>query len=301
HPPIVPLQAYLDLYRHAQIDPPKRGSWCSDGADEAHAIAGSRFKGSKFTDAQVLEIRRAFYALCTHIDHQIRVLIGTLREEGILDDTIICFSSDHGDMIGTHNMWAKRMLYQSSVNVPMILVGRRGDPRVPEGSVDDRIVGWQDIMPTLLDLCGIPIPPSVEGISMVGTRKRDWLYCEVGEDDHASRAITNGTHKLIYYPVGNRSQLFDIRNDPDECNNLAADGKRAGTLKELQSILISQLYGGDEKWVKDGALVGRPHKPFIPGGNRTLSAQRGDHWPPPPVTNIPQIEWNPEKTAGPRE
>ena len=297
HPPIVPLQAYLDLYRNAEIDPPKQGAWCSDGTQNTHAIAGSRYKGSKFTPTQVLEIHRAFYALCTHIDHQIRVLVGTLREEGILDDTIICFTSDHGDMIGTHQMWAKRVLYHSSVNVPMILVGRRGDPRVPEGVVDDRIVGWQDIMPTLLDLCGIETPKSVEGLSMVGDRKRDHLYLEVGEDDHASRAITNGTHKLIYYPVGNRCQLFDIRNDPDECTDLAGDKSLAGLQAELQALLIRQLYGGDEAWVKDGRLVGKPHKPFLPGGNRSFSAQRGDHWPPPPVTNIPQIEWNPEKAA----
>jgi arylsulfatase A-like enzyme len=73
------------------------------------------------------------------------VLIGTLREEGILNNTIICFSSDHGDMLGNHSMWAKRVLYQPAVNVPMIVVGPTGDPRVPDGTTDERIVGWQDI------------------------------------------------------------------------------------------------------------------------------------------------------------
>ena len=66
-------------------------------------------RGDKFTSHQITAARRAFYALCTHIDHQLRVLLGTLREEGELDNTIICFTSDHGDMLGNHGMWAKRL------------------------------------------------------------------------------------------------------------------------------------------------------------------------------------------------
>ncbi len=71
----------------------------------------------------IAQIRRAFYALCTHIDHQLRLVIGTLREEMILDNTIICFTSDHGDMLGNHGLWAKRLFYEDSANVPMLLMG----------------------------------------------------------------------------------------------------------------------------------------------------------------------------------
>jgi arylsulfatase len=294
HPPLVPLQTYLDMYRPFKIDEPQVADWVMR-SDAPYAVQGAAFKGSKLNAQQQLEVRRAFYALCTHIDHQIRVLIGTLREEGILNKTIICFSSDHGDMLGNHSMWAKRVLYQPSVNVPMILIGATGDSRVPEGRTDDRIVGWQDIMPTLLDLCGIEIPETVEGISMVGHKGRDWLYCEVGEDLHASRMVTDGRYKLIYYPVGNRSQLFDTIEDPSEMTDLSENPEHKAKLDQLSQVLISQLYGGDEAWAKDGAFVGAALKKFHPAGNRTLSAQRGSHWPPPPQMNIPQIEWNPEK------
>src|SRR5258705_2146400 len=167
---------------------PVVASWVYDKA-APYAVQGAAYKGSKLSKQQALEVRRAFYALCTHIDHQIRVLIGTLREEGILSNTIICFTSDHGDMLGNHDMWAKRMLYEPSANVPMILVGAAGDARVPEGTVDNRVVGWQDIMPTLLDLCHIATPKTVEAMSMVGSKRRDSLYCDVGEDLHASRMV----------------------------------------------------------------------------------------------------------------
>lgn len=276
HPPMVPLQAYLNMYRDVEIDEPYFGSW-AEADDLPFAIKSSVTRGRKFNRDAVREIRRAFYALCTHIDHQIRVLVGTLREEGLLDDTIICFSSDHGDMLGNHGMWAKRVLFQPSVNIPLILVGTRGCRRVPENAVDDRLVGWADIMPTLLDLCGLPIPSSVEGLSAIGEKRRQHMYCEVADDDHASRMVTDGRYKLIYYPVGNASYLFDLRNDKNEQVNLADDEAHQDVRDKLAGILIGELYGGDETWASGGRLKGTPPKKFLPGGNRTLSAQRGEH------------------------
>lgn len=292
HPPLVPLDAYLDMYRDVEIDQPRIGDW-TRSENLPYAIRSAVYRGGKYSPRAIRDIRRAFYALCTHIDHQIRVLVGTLREEGLLNDTIICFTSDHGDMLGEQNMWAKRLLYQPSVNVPMILVGVRGSQRVRENVVDERLVGWRDVMPTLLDLCDIPIPATVEGLSMVGDERRDYIYCEVADDDHASRMIADGRFKLIYYAVGNVSQLFDLISDPNELTDLADDPAHGEVRARLESLLVQELYGGDEAWASDGRLRGLPAKPFVPGGNRTLSAQRGGHWPPPPITDIPQIEWNP--------
>lgn len=298
HPPMVPLRDYLDMYRDVAIDEPFIGAWTQDVEALPFAVRSSVMRGRKFNRDMVRDIRRAFYALCTHIDHQIRVLVGTLREEGLLDDTIICFTSDHGDMLGNHGMWAKRVLFQPSVNVPLILIGRRGSKRVPENVVDDRLVGWSDIMPTLLDLCDIPIPDTVEGMSMLGERRRSHIYCEVADDDHASRMVSDGRYKLIYYPVGNALYLFDLEKDANEERNLAHDEAHRDIRQRLIELLIGELYGGDEAWAADGRLIGLPAKTFVPGGNRTLSAQRGDHWPPPPITDIPQIEWNPQASTG---
>jgi hypothetical protein len=65
-------------------------------------------------------------------------------------------------------------------------------------------------------------------------------------------------------------------------------------LERLSGILAEQLYGGDEAWVRDGQLVGLPARRFMPGPNKGLSSQRGDHWPPPPKTDMPQIRWRHE-------
>src|SRR5690606_143116 len=99
HPPLVPLQAYLDLYRDFTPPMPLIGSWAADD-DAPYPVRAVQQVWGRYSPEQILGIRRAFYALCTHIDHQLRLVIGTLREEQILDNTIILFTADHGDMLG---------------------------------------------------------------------------------------------------------------------------------------------------------------------------------------------------------
>jgi arylsulfatase A-like enzyme len=282
HPPLVPLQSYLDLYRDYTPPAAEMGAWATEPG-LPYALQAVQAGWGPFTPAQVQGIRRAFYALCTHIDHQLRLVIGTLREEQLLDNTIILFSADHGDMLGDHGLWAKRLFYEGAANVPMILVGAAGDARVGHHRVDPRLVGWQDVMPTLLDLAGIPIPESVEGLSMVGEVRREFLYGECGEDAMATRMVRDARYKLIYYPVGNHCQLFDLEADPTERVDLAGQAELASVQARLTEQLINELYGGDLAWVEEGRLVGLPDQAYTLKPDRGLSGQRGIHWPPPPL------------------
>ena len=233
--------------------------------------------------SQVAWARRAFYALCTHIDHQLRVVIGTLREEGLMDDTIVLFTADHGDMLGVHGLWAKRLYYEQSANVPMILVDRAGDNRGGHNRTDNRLVGWQDVMPTLLGLAGIEVPDTVDGISMAGDEKREYLYGECGENAQATRMMHDGRYKLIYYPVGNRSQLFDLEEDPEERSDLSGSQRHAEIMRRLTARLVEELGDRDGPWLRNGELAGLPDRVYAQPPNRGLSGQRGLHWPPPPV------------------
>ncbi len=282
HPPLAPLECYMDMYRDIDVDMPYCGTWATVPEKLPLPIRGRQMQDAHFTEDQIRSARQAFYALCTHIDHQLRVVIGTLREEGLLNNTILLFTSDHGDMLGNHQLWAKRLFYEDSANVPMLLVGVAGDERVGHHRVDDRLVGWQDVMPTLLHLAGIDIPDTVEGISMVGGEKRERLYGECSEGAQATRMIHDGRFKLIYYASGNYRQLFDLQADPRELIDLAPNLEYADVLEQLTNHLIRELYGGDENWVQDGALVGLPDRDYNPSPNCALSGQRGLHWPPPP-------------------
>jgi arylsulfatase A-like enzyme len=284
HPPLVPLETYVSYYRQLPIEPPFGGPWAEDETRLPQALRMNRDYYGRYEEAALAEVRRAFYALCTHIDHQLRVVIGTLREEAIFDDTIVLIAADHGDMLGDFGLFAKRTFYESSANVPMILMGRAGDDRLGHGRSDDRLVGLQDLMPTLLDLAAIPVPQSCDGVSMVVERRRRTLYGDCLEDLSATRMLHDGRYKLIWYPAGNHVQLFDLENDPAESSNVADCADHADTRKRLEAALVEELYGVDldRGWVADGRLVGFEPPPYRPKPERSLSGQRGLHYPQPP-------------------
>ncbi|MCB2056076.1 MAG: sulfatase-like hydrolase/transferase, partial [Geminicoccaceae bacterium] len=285
HPPLVPLQIYMDLYRRLEMDEPVVGEWAVDDAKLPRALRMIRHFYPRFSPFEIDEIRRAFYALCTHIDHQLRVVLGTLREEGLLDDTILTFTADHGDMLGDQGLWAKRTYYESSARIPMLLAGAAGDDRVGVDRTDDRLVGLQDVMPTLLTLAGVPVPGTCQGRDMVQGPRRDFLYGDCVETHGACRMLHDGRHKLIWYPAGNRLQLFDLKDDPHERHDRAGDPAMAELRARLVAELVRNLWGRDVEagWVQDGALVGYDPGPFEARPDRSFSGQRGLHYPEPPA------------------
>jgi len=286
HPPLVPLASYLERYRARAMEPAVRGDWAEDNTTWPPGLRLARDYWAALPPVQLADAKRAFYALCTHVDHQLRILIGTLREQEMLDDTIILLCADHGDMLGDHGLYAKRLMYEGSANVPMILVGRAGCPRVGPNRVDDRLVGMRDIMPTLLDLAGVAVPASCEGLPMTGPVKRETFYGESLSGAKATRMMHDGRHKLVWYPVGNVIQLFDLDADPRELRDLSGAPGCAATRRRLEAALAAELYGGDERWAKDGRLVGEPDDGTMRmAPNRGLSGQRGYHQPWPPMTD----------------
>jgi len=291
HPPLVPLKTYMDYYRQFEMDAPLAAPWAADEAGLPHALRMIRNFYPDWSPGVIQEIRRAFYALCTHIDHQIRIVHGTLREEGLLDNTILMFISDHGDMLGDFGLFAKRTYYERSAGIPMILAGLPGDSRIGPDRVDDRLVGLQDVMPTLLDLCSIPVPETCDGMSIVGETRRATLYGDCLESPGGSRMLHDGRMKLIWYPAGNRLQLFDLETDPKELDDLADDSAHRATRDRLVEALVKELWGADidQGWVEDGNLKG-----FDPGNppqrpDRSLSGQRGLHYPQPPEAGKDQM------------
>lgn len=312
HPPLVPPPVYWDLYRDLEPQWPHYGEWVPEAwrSDKASGGPQSPDGGSSVqppwrvrqqhaawhvdTPAAVRTALRAFYALCTHIDHQLRIVIGTLREEGILDETILLFTADHGDMLGQHGLWAKRLFYEGSANVPLIIVPQQSRQDIQPGVTDARLVGLQDVMPTLLDLAGIdPLQP-IDGASVFTQSPRETLYGECNEGSMATRMIHDGRYKLIYYPAGNRFQLFDLESDPGETVDLSSTSDHCETKERLTRLLIDELYGSDRDWLDEtGQLVGLPEEGLPATANRGLALQRGTHWPPPPVSSPQPGETNP--------
>lgn len=293
HPPLVPPQRFLDHYQDVEIDTPYIGEWARDVSALPYNLQGVASR-AVYSEREIVWARRAFYALCTHIDQQIGAILGTIREEGVLDDTIVMFTSDHGDMLGNHGLWAKQTYYEGSTNVPMIVVGTKDDPLTGFNRTDERLTGMQDVMPTLLELCDIDVPDTVVGQSMFSDDVRETIFGEFGEEEHSSRMVRDARYKLIWYPVGNIFQLFDLKKDPTEMFDIANQEEASDILHRLQQILLNELYGSDDKWIDDGRLVGQPGKTFRPGPNRGLSLTRGHQWPVPPVNPKGDMNFFPE-------
>lgn len=278
HPPLVPLSAYMDMYSEIEINEPFCGTWREE--EEIYKIMGEA--ESSYSKKEIIRARRAFYAQCTHIDFQIRLLIGTLKECGLLDDTILVFTSDHGDMLFDHHMVAKRCMYENASRIPLIISGKPiYDKYGAGGKVESKLGAQQDLMPTILDICGISQVENMDGFSLLSEYNRKYLYGEVSEGRMATRMIHDGRYKLIYYPYGNVIQLFDLKNDRKEQNNLSKNPAYKNICGKLTKILEKELYGEDLNWMIDGELRGIE----IGGGSASpdfgLINQRGYHWPPP--------------------
>jgi arylsulfatase A-like enzyme len=277
HPPVNPPAPYLDLYRHAEIDLPVWGDWSQRIADMPYAlqVGAYKFAMAHATEEEMRWAKRGWYATLTHIDHQIRVVLGYLREEGLIDNTILGFTADHGDMLGDHHQWAKGVMFDAAAKIPLLLVPPRGEDHFAPSSRDDRLVELRDVMPTLLEMAGLAIPDSVEGHSLLGSTRRPYLYGEHHENDLANRMIREQRYKLIYWPVGNSVQLFDLEEDPREQHDLADEPAHRDTRERLERLLVEEMYGGDVEWVREGRLVGLPHREAQPQDVRRLVSQRG--------------------------
>ena len=180
-----------------------------------------------------------YYGMISHLDECVGRLLDVLKETGHADNTIIFFAGDNGLAVGQHGLMGKQNLYEHSVRVPLIISG----PGIPKGERREALCYLLDVFPTICDLVGLPIPESVEGISLAPVirgekgRIRDTLFFAY---KNFQRAVTDGRFKLIEYFVGGErvTQLFDLEEDPWELNNLADDPKYTDQLERLREEMV---------------------------------------------------------------
>ena len=276
HPPLIPIERMMRRYDNVELEPLIKDDWEVDDT-----VKLLRNTAERYSEKEIEMARKAFYAQCTYLDASIRSLLGAMKEEGLLDNTLIIFMSDHGDMLFDHGMVAKRLFYENSARIPFILSGYPIQKYRGKG-IEKKLCSVADIMPTLLDICGIEKPEGMDGISLVSeTEKRDYVFGEIGTDSKATRMIRDEHYKLIWYPYGNKLQLFDMDNDRKEIHDLSKDPAYGETLRRLKKLMLENLHDDDE-WIKDGDLAGyEPEgteiRPDFSFGNQ----RSGYHWPYP--------------------
>jgi len=201
---------------------------------------------------------KGYFAAVTGVDDQFGRILRALDEEGLADDTIVVFASDHGEMMGGHARMGKVAWYDESLLTPFIL---RWPGRVPARR-DDLLLSVPDIMPTLLEMTGLAdaIPPEVQGTSRAGIflggegdRPASALYLNAGPDDPAGGARGVRTHRHTFVierlpEGGERTWLFDNEEDPFQLANVAAD--RPDLVERLTKETNGWLVKTGDPWLE---------------------------------------------------
>ena len=189
-------------------------------------------------------VRRAYYALVTYVDQKVGELLDALETNGFLEDTLVVFSSDHGDMLCEKGMVQKRTFYEWSARVPLIL---RFPDQWKAGTVVDAPVSLIDLLPTFLDLAGVPAENRLpyDGRSLIGlldgSDSENWEAFSENASDSMVEApcvmLRQGKFKYVYIH-GYEDQLFDLIEDPGEWHNLVSDPDHAEIGQSMKSRIL---------------------------------------------------------------
>jgi len=268
HSPYDPPQRYLDMYRDANIPAPAIGDWCGEFAelrDPATTAKDAPF--ANFGDEYAINSRRHYYANITFIDDQIGEIIRVLKEKGMYDNALICFTSDHGDMMGDHYHWRKTYPYEGSAKIPLIVKWPdQMQTSVAKGSPIAQPVELRDFLATFIDIAGGTVPDDMDGRPLrllaqgetAGWRRYiDLEHATCYRKENYWCALTDGKIKYVWNFHTGTEQLFDLVKDPHELRECSADKKYRKQLAQLRQAMIEHLSERGEGYVKDGELVKR--------------------------------------------
>ncbi|MDR1383559.1 MAG: sulfatase-like hydrolase/transferase [Planctomycetaceae bacterium] len=189
------------------------------------------------TEYAVRVHRREYYAIISHLDTQIGRIVDALEKSGKKENTYIFLAADNGLAVGSHGLFGKQNLLEHSVKVPLLVAG----PGLPKNQRISEPVYLQDIVPTSLHVAGISIPDHIQFKSLlplIHGEEQQHYVAVYGAYMMLQRMVRKDNFKLIVYLENNIRLLFDLKNDPDEINNLADKPQYATKIQELLDELI---------------------------------------------------------------
>ena len=185
-------------------------------------------------------MKRHYFAKITTVDEQIGRVLASLEARGWLEDSLLIFCSDHGEMLGDHGLAYKWLMYDPIVHVPLI-IRHPGSKEKPVEVTD--LVSLMDLGPTILEAAGVEIPTYLEGRSLLPylhgepVAPRAFVFCE----DNYQVMMRSPTHKLVYYIGQEAGELYDLAADPHELENLWDRPAHAALKNELRTRLLEWL------------------------------------------------------------
>lgn len=266
HLPFVAPKKYWDLYDPAEIeladnpDPPRNApAYAATTWGELRAYVGMPRTGP-LTEEQARQAIHGYWAAVSYIDAQIGRLLETLDRLQLRENTVVILWGDHGWQLGEHGFWCKHTNYEAAARAPL-LISVPGQPH--RGAKCDRLVEFVDIFPSLCDVCGLPTPPGLEGISFrplieqpdrPGKRAVFHVYPRTipGHGPALGRAIRTERYRLVEWQAERDGfteyELYDLEIDPKENENVAADPRYAQAAAELTRRLHRGWQGERPEW-----------------------------------------------------
>jgi arylsulfatase A-like enzyme len=236
--------------------------------ESARSYAGHAPGFAEHSAEQIQEIKAQYYAMVSLVDAEVGRILDVLEAEGLAEDTLVVFSSDHGEMLGDHQMLLKGpMLFDCSVRVPLLI---RWPGNVPAGTVREELVEWIDLSRTLLAAAGDPPFPRAQGRDLAllwgdgdgadgGFDDRDWVLSEYRDGCYAydppvhTTMVRHGDWKIVVHhgaPASDRArtgELYDLASDPQELTNLWDAPEAKEQRRAMQDFLLDVLVATEDR------------------------------------------------------
>jgi arylsulfatase A-like enzyme len=252
HEPWDPLPRHLDLYEGREVPPrvfregeledkpPQHAAHKEMHATTSHESVIDMYLPS---EEDIARMRRHYYAKITTVDEKLGQVIEALNARGFLDNSLLLFCSDHGELLGDHTLAYKWLMYDPITHVPLIV--RDSRKRELGGKEVADLVSLMDLGPTILEAAGVEVPTYLEGRSLrpylegpgEGFAPREWVFCE----DNYQVMMRGERHKMVYYIGQDQGELYDLEQDPDELWNLWSSAEHERLKNELLAHLLSWL------------------------------------------------------------
>ena len=245
HDPFMPPARHAAMFRAADMElPPTYGKVdLSKVPAEIRRRIAADAPNPELTDPALARQRIAmYYGNIAHLDECIGQVMNTLRELDLEKDTIVLYSSDHGEMLGSHGLWHKFVFYDPSCGVPLIF-------RVPgmtqPGGVCQANVSLVSLMATLLDLCGISVPSGLDGESLTPLLREPArphatpVFAEFALRTKNARYMLRDRDWKYTFWVNDMPELYNMSTDPQEMNNLALDAAHRSKAEAMKAQLFA--------------------------------------------------------------
>ncbi len=290
HPPLIAPEPYNTLCNPSEVAHPRRTGSVEQQAEQhpylAYLLARQKTVGTyaghdiaiqRHGEDRARELAAAYYGLIAEVDHQIGRILSFLKDSGQYDDTLIIFTSDHGEMLGNHWLWGKEGYFDDAFHVPLILRDPRAEAGPERGRVVDALTEAVDIAPTVLDWLGLEVPPAYDGRSLLpfleGATPEAWrseahwefdfrdpvdgraeAALGLTSDECCLNVIRGRRYKYVHF-AALPPLLFDLDEDPGEARDLARDPAHQPILLEMAQKMLSWRMIHDERVLTNTLLT----------------------------------------------